>query len=213
MADVVGSTAFGSLGGAAAGALIGSAIFPGVGTVLGAAIGGGVLGGIAGNRLAKDENKARERMEALPSFDPMQLEFLDQLKREKRSIDSGFSTDFQVAAGLNEKAYAGGISVAESVARTNPALGLAYMDQASNNFDLGTNKALGTIATRSSAYTQAISALIDSISQRKLDIETYKVSQDLGMAISNRKAFNENMMNFAAQIPGMDFEAMTTPKV
>jgi len=208
MASTVGSGALGGLGGAGAGAGIGAAIgsvVPGVGTLIGAGIGaiiGGGAGVGAGVGFANKQNDALDRMEALPGFDPMQLDFLDQVRREKRSIESGLTTDFQVASSLNEKAYAGGLSVSESVARTNPALGLAFASQSGRMYDEGTNKALGTISTRSPQYTQAIGGLIDSISQRKLDVESYKMSQNLGLAISDRKAFNENMMNFAAQIPG-----------
>jgi hypothetical protein len=200
MASELGSAGLGILGGAGTGAAIGTAIVPGVGTAAGAII-GGVIGGISGASVASNKNKALDRMEAIPGYDPMQIEFLDTLKREKRSIDSGFTTDFQVAKDLNKEMLAGGVSVGQAVGRTNPAYGLQFLNQSMRRYSTGVNQALGTISQRSGMYTQAIGGLIDSIAKRKLDVESYKMAQELGMAMSDMKVFNENMMGSIADLP------------
>lgn len=197
--DTVGSVGSGILGGAALGATIGTATgIPILGT-----IGGAIIGGAAGGLAAHKKGEGLDRLEEIPGFDPNQLDFLDTLKREKRSIESGFTTDFQVAKDLNQQALAGGLSVAGAVARSNPSLGLSYINNAMTKYSTGINKALGTISTRSLAQSSAVGSLIGDISQRELDVETYKTAQQLGMAVSDLKMFNENMMGQAAQIPGM----------
>jgi hypothetical protein len=131
----------------------------------------------------------------------MQMNFLDQLKKEKRSLESGFTTDFQVAKDLNKEALAGGLSVAESVASTNPALALSMVQGATGAFSTGINKSLATISTRSTGYTQSIGELINTISQRKLDVETYKTAQQLGLTTDALQKSNVNAAQFAARLP------------
>lgn len=201
-ARTLGSVGVGTLGGAGIGATIGTAIMPVVGTAIGAGI-GALVGGVSGGVLAGAKNKALDRVEDIPPFDPNQLAFIDKLKREKRSVESGFTTDFQVSKDLNQQSLAGGLSVAGAVARSNPALGLSYINNAMTRYNTGINKALGTISTRSSAYTSAVGSLIGDISKRKLDVETYKTAQQLGMAVSDLKMFNENMATGMGQLPGV----------
>jgi len=199
MPSDAGTIGMGVLGGAGKGAAIGS-IFGPAGTAVGAGI-GAVVGGIgAGNKVGA-RNDALDRVENIPMFDPMQLNFLDTLNREKRAVESGFTTDFQVAKDLNQKSLAGGLSVAESVAATNPALALSMIDTSSKNYSTGVNQALGTISTRSQGYTSSIGQLINMIAQRKLDVETYKTSQQLGLATDDLQTSNVNNAQFAGRLP------------
>lgn len=187
------SIILGGLGGAATGAAIGTELLPGVGTVIGAALGGG-LGLISGGKKQKDIEKAMAGIEAIPGVDPNMIDFKDQLLREKRAVESGFSTEFQVARDIIGQSEAGGMSVAAELAMTNPALALMTMNQVSNQADLSTNKALGTIATKSMGYTQMVSDLIEKISQRKLDVEMMKAEYKMGQAVAVKKDFNANAM-------------------
>ena len=200
MADNFGTVGMGVLGGAGAGAALGSAIFPGVGTAIGAGL-GAVIGGISAGRKISARDEALERLEDIPAFDPMQLDFLDRLKREKRAVESGFTTDFQVATDLNKEVLAGGQSVARDVAATNPALAMAIMEKSSQQFGTGINKALGTISTRGLGLTHSIGELINSISQRKLDIEVLKTTQQLGLATDVLQTSNVNAAQFGARLP------------
>lgn len=193
MNDVGMSTAMGALGGAGTGAAIGTAILPGVGTVLGAAA-GGIIGGLSGNAKSKELEDALNRVESIPLVDPNMASLRDSMMAEKRSIESGFTTDFQVARDIIGESEAGGMSVAAEIAATNPALGLLAMNQVSMQSDSAVNKALGTIGTRSTAYTQMISDLMQKISQRELDINMYKTSQNLAVKTKDMKDFNENAM-------------------
>ena len=198
MADF-GTKAQGVLGGAGTGAAIGS-MFGTIGTGVGA-IAGGIIGGISTANNLNERDEALDRMEALPSFDPMQLDFLDLLKREKRSVESGFTTDFQVAKDLNKEVLAGGMSVAQNVAQTNPALALSIIDKSGKNYNTGINQSLGTISTRSMGYMSSMGELINTIAQRKLDVETYKTAQQLGLATDALRTSNINAAQFAARLP------------
>jgi len=135
--------------------------------------------------------------------DPMQMDFLDQLVKEKRAVESGFTTDFQVATDLQQQALAGGLSVAESVGATNPALAISMMDKATQGYNTGINQSLGTISTRSLGMMASIGDLINRITQRKLDVTTYKAAQKLGMATDDLKTFKENVFQIGASIPNM----------
>ena len=76
------------------------------------------------------------------------LDFKDQLRREKRAVESGFSTEFQVSRDLIGQAEAGGnVCGQQEDSGTNPALALMLMNQVSWS-GLMSNKALGTISTR-----------------------------------------------------------------
>lgn len=183
----------GGMGGAGSGAAIGSMIFPGPGTILGA-IGGGIIGAISGASKAKAVNDAMASLQAIPAVDPNQLEFKDQLYREKRAVESGFSTDFQVARDLIGKSEAGGLSVAAEMAQTNPALALMAMTQVGMGTDTAVNKALGTISTRGMGYTQMIGDLITQMAQRKLDVNLFKSQVEMGQSTKEMQDFNANSL-------------------
>jgi len=197
---MAGEVFTGVMGGAGTGASIGSTILPGWGTAIGA-VAGGIWGGVSASGQVADQKEALERLEAIPSFDPMQLNFLDQLKREKRSVESGFTTDFQVAKDLNKQALAGGYSVAEKVGATNPALAISMSRRAGAQYNTGINQALGTISTRGHGLTSSMGELINRISQRRLDLEVLKTSQQLGMATSSLQTSQTNAAQFAARLP------------
>lgn len=200
MADL-GMTGTGILGGAAMGAQLGSIAGP-WGTAIGA-VGGAVIGGVSSASKQNAQDEALDRLNAIPSYDPMQLDFLDQLKREKRSVESGFTTDFQVAKDLNKEALAGGLSVAEKVGATNPALAMSLSRQATSGYSTGINQALGTISTRGLGLTASMGDMINRVSQRKLDLEMAKTSQQLGIATDALQTNQTNMSQFAASLPGM----------
>lgn len=196
----MGSVATGVLGGAATGASMGSAILPGWGTAIGA-VAGGIVGGIDSSNKQKAQDEAMDRLNAIPAFDPMQLDFLDLLKREKRAVESGFTTDFQVAKDLNMQMMAGGLSVAESVGATNPALAFSLSRRVTADANTGINQALGTISSRGMGLTNSMGELINKISQRKLDLEMVKTSQQLGLATDALKTNQENANQWAAKLP------------
>jgi len=193
MSNVGLSTAQGALGGAGTGAAIGTALLPGVGTVLGT-IGGGIIGALSGSDKASELEKVLKNINSIPLVDPKMVELRDSLSAEKKAIESGFSTDFQVARDMIAESEAGGMSVAAEIAATNPALGLMAMNQVSSQADASVNKALGTIGTRSTAFTQMLADLMGKMSQRELDITMFKNSQNLAIAFKNMKDFNENSM-------------------
>lgn len=115
MANEFASAGQGVLGGAGTGAMIGSAFGPigiGVGAIL-----GGIVGGISGAKKASDVNEGLNALMMVPNVDPMQLAFKDQLLKEKRAVEGGFTTDFQVARDIISKSEAGGMSVAAEMAR------------------------------------------------------------------------------------------------
>lgn len=192
MADVGFSTAKGILGGAGTGAAIGSSLLPGVGTGVGAIL-GAIAGGISGNEKAKNIEKAMASLEAVPGVDPNMTAFKDQLYREKKAVDSGFTTDFQVARDIIAQSEAGGMSVAAEMARTNPALALMTMTQAGQGADASVNKALGTISTRSMGYTGMIADLTEKISMREMQLAIAKASMKMGVATKEMSDFNSNM--------------------
>lgn len=191
MADEFASGAQGFLGGAGVGASIGTALLPGVGTVLGALVGGGI-GAAAGSAKAGAQNDALAALNAVPNVDPNQTMFKDQLYREKKAVESGFTTDFQVARDIIGKSEAGGMSVAAEMAQTNPALALMMMNQVGQGTDTAVNKALGTIGTRGFGYTQMISDLIDKMSQRKIQVDLLKAQSGLAIATKGMQDFNAN---------------------
>jgi len=148
------------------------------------------------------EKSLNEFDAAFRNVDPDQLKFKDQLLREKRAVQSGFSTDFKVARDIISQSEAGGMSVASELARTNPALALMTMNQVSSQANTSVNQALGTIATQNMGYTQMLSDLIDKIAQRKLDVDVTKASQRLGMETQIQKDTNENVMGLIGQLTG-----------
>jgi hypothetical protein len=184
------STVQGIFGGAGIGAEVGSVLGP-TGTVVGAGI-GALIGGITGNQKAQDQKEALANLYAIPNVDPNQVIFKDQLMREKKAVESGFTTDFQVARDIIGKSEAGGMSVAAELARTNPALALIMMNQVGQGVDTSVNKALGTISTRSMGYTQMIQDLIDKMSNRTLQMQLLKAQTGLGIATKNLQDFNAN---------------------
>jgi hypothetical protein len=197
------STISGALGGAATGAEIGTAILPGVGTVVGA-LGGALLGGIGGSKKQKAVDDAMAAIEAIPAVDPNMVEFKDQLTREKRSVESGFNTEFQVARDLIGQSEAGGMTVAAELAQTNPALALMMMSQVSNQADVSANKALGTIGTKSMGYTQMLGDLVEKMSQREIDVNMMKAEYKMAQAQASKKDFNANAMALIAKYgPGV----------
>jgi hypothetical protein len=191
MADQFMSGAQGALGGAGTGAAMGTALLPGVGTVVGALL-GGTIGAFSGASKAKDQNNALGMLNAIPNVDPNQTIFKDQLYREKRAVDSGFTTDFQVARDIIGQQEAGGMSVAAEMARTNPALALMSMDQIGKGADTSVNKALGTIGTKSMGYTSMIGELIDKMSQRKIQVDLLKAQSALAISTKGMQDFNAN---------------------
>lgn len=196
---MAGEVLQGVLGGAGAGAAAGSVAGP-WGTAIGA-VGGAIIGGVTSANAAGAQDAALERLESIPYYDPLQLEFLDQLTREKRAVESGYTTDFQVARDLNKEMLAGGFSVAEAVGSSNPALAISMTRQAGRQFSTGVNQALGTIATRGAGLTSSIGDLINRIAQRKLDLDVLKTTQELGLATSELQTNQTNMAQFAATLP------------
>jgi hypothetical protein len=191
MANEWMSGAQGFLGGAGLGASMGTTVAPGVGTVVGALL-GGTIGAFSGASKAGKQNDAVARLMAIPEVDPNQTMFKDQLFREKRAVESGFTTDFQVAKDIIGKSEAGGMSVAAEMAQSNPALALMAMNQVGQGADTAVNKALGTIGTRGMGYTQMIQDLIDKMSQRKLSLDLYKGQVGITTATQGMQDFNAN---------------------
>ena len=190
------SAIVGGLGGMSAGATIGAELgtlipIPGLGTALGA-VAGAALGAIAGGKKQKAVDAAMAGLMAIPNVDPNQVNFKDQLMREKKMVQSGFSTDFQVARDIRGQSEAGGMSVAAEMAKSNPALALMSMDQIGKNADNSVNKALGTISTRGMGYTQMIGDLIDNMGKRKTQINIMKATQGMATATQNMQDFNAN---------------------
>jgi hypothetical protein len=181
----------GALGGAGTGASIGSAIMPGVGTAIGALL-GGAIGAFSGAEKSGAMRDATAKLMSIPNVDPMQSMFKDQLYREKKAVESGFTTDFQVARDIIGQSEAGGMSVAAEMAQTNPALALMAMNQVGQGTDNSVNKALGTIGARGFGYTSMINDLIDKMSQRNIQLDLLKAQQGMATATKGMQDFNAN---------------------
>jgi hypothetical protein len=181
----------GMLGGVGTGAAMGTMLGGPVGTGIGAIL-GGTLGALSGIKKASEQNDALAQFNAIPNVDPNQIMFRDQLYREKKAVESGFSTDFQVARDIIGKSEAGGMSVAAEMARTNPALALMMMNQVGQGADTSVNKALGTIGTKGMQYTSIIGDLINQMAQRKINVDIMKASQRMTMATKGMQDFNAN---------------------
>jgi hypothetical protein len=184
------TTAQGALGGLGTGASLGSTVGP-YGTVIGGVI-GAVVGGLSGNKKAKQQEEALNQLAAIPNIDPNLTMFRDQLLREKRAVESGFSTDFQVARDIIGKSEAGGMSMAAELAQRNPALALMAMNQVSDGVDSAINKSLGTIGTRSMGYSQMLMDLLYKASQRSADVDIMKASYAMGISSKEMADFNAN---------------------
>jgi hypothetical protein len=194
MANEIFSGLQGFLGGVGSGAAMGTmfpVLGPGVSTVVGALL-GGTIGAFSGANKAKNLNEATAKFNAIPEVDPNQLMFKDQLLREKRAVESGFSTDFQVARDIIGQSEAGGMSVAAEMAKTNPALALMTMDQIGKGTDNSVNKALGTIGARGMQYDTMSMDLINQIAQRKLNVNIMKTSQGMATTTKGMQDFNAN---------------------
>jgi len=189
MPDVFGSAITGALGGAGTGARIGGSILPGVGTAVGAGV-GGIIGAITGAGAAKNVNTAMERVEDIPSVDPTETAFLDELRKEKRLIEAGLTPEFQVGKDLMLKAQASATNVATRF--NNPATALMFLENINRGFGTNVNKLIATIGAQRSGYLDAIGELTSRIAQRKLDVEMYKTTQGLGMATQE---FADTRMN------------------
>lgn len=187
----------GAAAGAGMGAMIGTSIFPGIGTATGTIAGaiiGLIGGGITGNKQSKAMNTALERVEGISETDPMQLEFLDDLRREKRMVETGMTPEFNVAKDLIQQSAAGAMSMATRF--NNPATSLYFLNTISRGAGQNINQLMGTIGSQRGNYMQALGSYINDISQRKLDVEMYKTTQDLAIATQDKadtKA-NQNMM-------------------
>jgi hypothetical protein len=201
MVNENGAAWAGGASGAGTGASIGTAVLPGWGTAAGAGI-GAVVGAISSSKKAKEANAAMDRFNQIPMVDPMDMEILEKVKREKRAVSSGFTTDFQVASGLIREANAGADSVATAVGRNNPALAMTMLQQNMGNFDTSLNKALGTIGTRGMQYDAMELGLVDKITQRTLDLETTKAQMAIGQSQQALKDTNANNMAGIARLPG-----------
>jgi hypothetical protein len=189
--DVGGSTLQGALGGAGTGASIGGSIGGTYGTVIGAVV-GAIWGGIDANKKAQDLQESVDMLYAIPNVDPTQTVFRDQLYRERKAVESGFTTDFQVARDIIGKSEAGGMSVAAEMAKTNPGLALMMMTQAGQGADTSINKALGTIGARSMGYTQMINDLINQMAQRKLNVDLMKAQVSMTLSTQAMQDSNTN---------------------
>lgn len=187
-----------ALGGAGTGATVGAAvgsIFPGPGTAIGSAIGaltGLIAGSFSGGQAKKKTEEALSRVEAIPEVDPMQLGFLDELRRERRAVETGFTPEYTVARDIIQQASASGIDAAMDISGGSPALALSAIRRLQSGTGTNINKLLGTIGTQKTAYTSAMADLIDKIAQRKLDVETYKTAQQLAVATQEQADLNQS---------------------
>jgi hypothetical protein len=175
------------------------------GMIIGAIGGGlsGLLGGYKKGDAAVTTRKALAKLDAIPLVDPNQFAFKDQLMREKKAVESGFSTDFQVARDIIGKSEAGGMSVAAEIAQTNPALSLMMMGQIGAGVDTSVNKALATIGTKGMGYSQAIADMVNQMSARELQLTLAKTTYRLGMATKSQSDINANANAKAASMGSM----------
>jgi gas vesicle protein len=193
MPDVANETWKGVGSGAVTGAMVGSEVYPGIGTAIGAII-GAAAGGFLANNQANKTNEALKRVEGIPATDPMQLEFLDELRREKRMVETGMTPEFNVAKDLIQQSAAGAMNVATRF--NNPATSLYFLKTISEGAGRNINQLMGTIGTQRGQYMTALGSYINDISQRKLDVEMYKTTQNLAVETQKQADIkaNQNMM-------------------
>jgi len=187
----------GAASGMGIGASIGTAIAPGIGTAIGAGIGGiiGFFGGGSGaKKVNEGVNKALGDINEIAPTDPMMTGFLDELRREKRMVETGMTPEFSVARDLIRQAEAGASNVATRF--NNPATALYFLNTINRGAGANVNKLLGTISSQKGGYMQAIGKMVGDISQRKLDVDVYKKTQGLAVATQNYSdvVANQNMM-------------------
>ncbi len=181
----------GALGGAGTGAAMGSAIFPGIGTAIGAGI-GAIVGGLSAKKRQDALKKATEGIENIPLVDPTQTEFADQIRREKRAIQSGFTTDFTAGKQVIDDATAAGMDVSSRVFAQNPALAIASMTRVQRQAGRQTSELFGIQGQKLGQYNQMLMDTINRIAQRKLDLSMHKGQQKLGMATQQYSDFQQN---------------------
>jgi len=187
----------GTASGAGIGASIGTMIAPGLGTAIGAGVGGiiGFFGGRGGAKSTAESLAAAQKgINEIAPVDPMQTAFLDELRREKRMVETGMTPEFSVARDLIRQAEAGASNIATRF--NNPATALYFLNTINRGAGANVNKLIGTISSQKGGYMQAIGQLIGDISQRKLDVDVYKKTQELAVSTQNYSDMisNQNMM-------------------
>jgi hypothetical protein len=180
----------GGLGGAGTGAAIGSILGPvgvGIGAILGA-----VVGAASGKATGANYDEALAGVMAIPEVDPTQTKFLDELTKERNLIQRGLTTEFQFGKDLLSKANATTLNKIMNLSGGNPAVAINAATQLQTGLADSTNKLLAGVAGRTDNYTTAIGQMIDNIAQRKLDVQTYKTTQQLGIATQELADVNLN---------------------
>jgi len=183
----------GATTGASVGAELGSLV-PG-GTLIGAGIGtviGGLIGAISGNKKGKNAEAALTNIMNLPAVDPTQVSYLDELKLQRRAIESGYSTEYQAAKDVLLQSTAGMTQSLTQMAAGNPVAALDYVMKLQGGLGSNMNKILSGIITRSDLYLANIGQLINEITQRKLDVQSYKAAQNMALAANDLSTFNQN---------------------
>ena len=190
----------GALGGAGTGAAIGSSILPGIGTGVGALL-GGIMGHAAGRRSGRELRDAQQGIEDIPLVDPNAMQITDQIKRERRAIQSGLTTEFSAGRQAVDEATAQGMSVAQTLYGQSPALALSMAQRLQTGAGQQMNQMLGIQGQRSTQYSQMLMEHLNRMSQRKLDISMHQAQQRLGVATQNRADMQQNMMAGMFMLP------------
>jgi hypothetical protein len=189
----------GMLGGAGAGLSAGASvgtIFGPVGTAVGAGVGaliGGILGWAGGKKHDSALDNAMSRVEGLPLVNPMSVGLMDSVKREIRAVESGMTNEYATAKDLLGQAQQNSLSTMTGVSGGNAAMLLESAVRLNGGMGENINKLLATVSGTKSVYMGQLASLIGEQSQRELDLETYKVAQNLARVTDDNKNFNDNM--------------------
>lgn len=190
----------GALGGAGTGATLGSAIFPGIGTAIGA-LGGGILGLIQGKKISNEAEGAQNAWDNIPLVDPASSRITDELRRRRRAVESGLTTDVTAGRHAIDRATASGIGVTEQLYGHSPVLGLSMAQRLLRGAGDQTQQLLGISGQKEGQYTQMLINHLNQISQRKLDLQTHGAQMRIADATQRTKDFREMSLAGIAMLP------------
>jgi len=190
----------GAMAGAGAGASAGSAIFPGIGTAIGA-IGGGLMGYFSGKKVSAEAEGAQDAWENIPLVDPSSIRVTDELRRKRRAVESGLTTDVTAGREAIDRTTASGMSVTEKLYGHSPVLGLSMAQRLIRGAGEQTQQLLGISGQREGQYTQMLINHLNKISERKLDLQTHGAQMRIADATQKTKDLNEMGMAGLAMLP------------
>ena len=168
----------------------------------GATVAGGAIGGPAGaaigagvGQLVTSQMDSGTVAPIVPTYDPMQLEMLDELERKKRSIEMGTSVEFQTARELIQRSEATVVDRVAGITGGDVSGAVAAMERINQATGANIGKIVAQSGQMAAPYVQAIADLNNKIAQRKLELSLAANAQALASAEQMRSDKNQSLMN------------------